>query len=156
MIVVSDTSPISYLVLIGQATILSNLYTCVAVPPAVAGELTHPYALRSVRRWATSFPGWLEIVTPKQPLVLPCLDAGEEAAIALAIEMSAYLVLIDDRAGRREALRRGLEVAGTLSILDDADEAGLLKFDEAVAKLKETSFRISQRVLAEIMRKRQM
>lgn len=70
--------------------------------------------------------------------------------------MSAYLVLIDDRAGRREALRRGLEVAGTLSILDDADEAGLLKFDEAVAKLKETSFRISQRVLAEIMRKRQM
>jgi predicted nucleic acid-binding protein len=45
--------------------------------------------------------------------------------------MGADVVLIDDLAGRKEATRRGLKVAGTLSVLDDADQSGLVKFDEA-------------------------
>jgi predicted nucleic acid-binding protein len=93
-------------------------------------------------------------VAPKNPLKLANLDPGESQAIALAAEIGAGAVLIDDRAGRREALRRGLAVAGTLSGLDDADEAGLLKFDDAVARLRNTSFRLSSAVLNEIMRKR--
>jgi predicted nucleic acid-binding protein len=63
-------------------------------------------------------------------------------------------VLIDDQAGRREAMRNGLKVAGTLAVLDDADRAGLLDFDQAVGRLRQTTFRLSQAVLTEIARKR--
>ena len=72
----------------------------------------------------------------------------------LAIEAGADALLIDDQAGRKEAMRRGLAVAGTLAVLDDADEAGLLKFEDAVARLQGTTFRISRAVLSEIRRKR--
>lgn len=67
--------------------------------------------------------------------------------------MRADLVLIDERAGRQEAVRRGLK-AGTLSILDEADQAGFVSFDQAVAELRETSFRIFQAVVSEIKQKR--
>jgi len=64
------------------------------------------------------------------------------------------VLLIDDLAGRREAARRGLRVVGTLSVLDEADQAGFVNFDVAVASLRQTSFRVSQAVLAEIEERR--
>ena len=68
--------------------------------------------------------------------------------------MHAEVLLIDEQAGRQEAVRRGLKVAGTLSVLDEADQVGLVSFDQAVAQLRKTSFRVSQAVISEIMRKR--
>ena len=59
--------------------------------------------------------------------------------------MSAEVLLIDEQAGRQEATRRGLKVAGTLSVLDEADQAGFVNFDEAVARLRQTSFRLGFR-----------
>jgi predicted nucleic acid-binding protein len=79
---------------------------------------------------------------------------GETEAIALATEVHADVVLIDEQAGRQEAVLRGLKVAGTLSVLDEADQAGLVIFDDAIAKLRKTSFRVSQAVLSEIRQKR--
>ncbi|MGP8247745.1 MAG: DUF3368 domain-containing protein [Bryobacteraceae bacterium] len=57
-------------------------------------------------------------------------------------------------AGRQEATGRGLKVAGTLSVLDEADQAGFVNFNQAVAELRKTSFRVSQAVLSEIKQKR--
>ena len=68
--------------------------------------------------------------------------------------MHAEVLLMDEQAGRQEAVRRGLRVAGTLSALDEADQAGLVNFDQAVAQLRKTSFRVSQAVVSEIMQKR--
>jgi predicted nucleic acid-binding protein len=154
MIVVADTSPINYLIQIEQISVLMRLYGRVLVPPAVFHELTHPAAPPEVREWAAVHPAWLEIVKPETSLALAHLDPGESEAIALAIQINADVVLIDDRAGRHEATRQGLNVAGTLSVLDDADQAGLLRFDDTVALLRKTSFRVSEAVLAEIMGKR--
>lgn len=154
MIVVADTSPINYLVLIGQIGLLKQLYTRTLIPSAVLAELKHPVAPKPVRDWAANVPPWLEILNPKTRIVLPQLDAGESEAIALAIEVRAEVVLMDDHAGRQEAVRRGLRVAGTLSVLDEADHAGLLIFDDVVAELRKTSFRLSPVVLSEIRQKR--
>ena len=153
MVVVADTSPINYLVLIAQIDILAALYGRVLIPPAVLEELCHPLAPKPVQEWAANVPAWLEIGHPRITLVLPKLDKGETEAISLAAELHASALLIDEYAGRQEALRRGLKVAGTLSVLDEADQAGLLKFDDAVAALRKTSFRISQEVLAAIRQK---
>jgi len=68
--------------------------------------------------------------------------------------MHAALLLIDEQAGRQEAARRGLKVAGTLSALDEADRAGFVNFDAAVASLRQTSFRVSEAVLFEIKKRR--
>jgi len=68
--------------------------------------------------------------------------------------MHAEVLLIDEHAGRQEAVRRGLRVAGTLSVLDEADQAGLVSFDQAITQLRKTSFRVSQAVISEIIQKR--
>jgi predicted nucleic acid-binding protein len=154
MVVVADTSPINYLVLIAQIELLPRLYTRILIPPAVLAELKHPLAPKPVREWAGKAPPWLQLQRPKSSLNLPLLDPGESEAIALATEVHAQVVLIDEQAGRQEALRRGLKVAGTLSILDEADQAGLVVFDDALAQLQKTSFRVSQAVLSEIRQKR--
>jgi predicted nucleic acid-binding protein len=154
MVVVADTSPINYLVLIDQIAILPRLYARVLIPPAVFDELTQPAAPVLVRGWTERHPSWLEVMSPKNTLALAQLDLGESQAIALAGELGVGVVLIDELAGRQEAKRRGLRVAGTLSVLDDADRAGLLKFDEVIPRLRKTSFRVSQAVLAEIAQKR--
>lgn len=117
-------------------------------------ELRHPLAPEPVRDWATNGPVWVEILSPKSTITLGQLDLGESEAIALAAEMHADVVLMDEQAGRQEAVRRGLRVAGTLSILDEAEQAGLVNFEGAVAELQKTSFRVSQTVLAEIREKR--
>lgn len=64
------------------------------------------------------------------------------------------MLIIDEMAGRQEATRRGLKVAGTLSVLDEADQAGLADFGAAVARLRQTSFRVSASVLAAIEERR--
>lgn len=154
MVIVADTSPINYLVLIDHIGVLPRLYTRVLIPPAVLDELTRPAAPSPVREWTERRPSWLEVMSPRTAVALTRLDLGESQAIALASELGGAVVLIDELAGRQEATRRGLKVAGTLSVLDDADRAGLVKFDEAIARLGKTSFRVSQAVLAEIERKR--
>ena len=154
MVVVADTSPINYLVLIAQIDLLKQLYARILIPPAVLAELKHPVAPTPVREWADNPPEWVEVLSPKSSLVLAQLDLGESEAIALATEVDAEVVLIDEQAGRQEALRRGLKVAGTLSVLDEADQAGLVVFDNVIAELRKTSFRVSQAVLSEIREKR--
>ena len=153
MVVVADTCPINYLILIAQIDLIKQLYTRILIPPAVLAELKHPVAPKPVRDWADSAPEWVKILSPKSRLILAQLDLGETEAIALATEVHAEVVLIDEQAGRQEAVRRGLKVAGTLSVLDEADQAGLVIFD-AIAELRKTSFRVSQAVLSEIRGKR--
>ena len=116
-------------------------------------ELKHPLAPKPVQDWAFKAPRWVEVLSHKCTLVLGPLDPGE-SEVALAAEVHADVVLMDEQAGRQEAVRRGLRVARTLSVLDEAEQAGLVNFDDAVAELQKTSFRVSQAVLSEIKVKR--
>ena len=110
MIVIADTSPINYLVCIGSADLLPQLYGRVLVPPSVCGELRHPHAPEVVRSWIAHPPTWFEIVAPKQTpdsaLIETDLDPGERDAILLAQELGADQLIMDDLDGRREAGRR--------------------------------------------------
>jgi predicted nucleic acid-binding protein len=149
-LVVADTSPLNYLVLIGQIEILPALFEKVFVPQIVQHELLHDEAPESVRRWIADPPSWLEIA-PKgndsDDPDLQRLDDGERAAILLAIKMGADLLLIDDRDGVNIARSRGFAVTGTLGILDLAAGRGLIRLSDAVGRLKNTSFRCHPNVL---------
>ena len=66
MIVIADTGPINYLILIGEIEILATLYDRVAIPRSVCQELGRPRAPEAVRAWITLPPSWLETLSPSR------------------------------------------------------------------------------------------
>ena len=113
MIVVSDTSPLNYLVLIEQVQVLPVLFGRVIVPPAVMGELQHAGAPDIVRAWAASPPPWLEIRSPATMEPLLGVGTGEAQAIRLAQELRADAVLIGERQAATPPLGRATTLQGS-------------------------------------------
>lgn len=142
MIVVADTTPLHYLVILDHADVLQKLFGQIVVPEAVCRELQAANTPDKVKRWMERPPAWLEVrqVRVLQDPRLQNLDAGEREAIALAEALRADAIILDDRAARREAERRKLRVIGTLRILDDAAEAKLLDLPETLQRLRGTGF----------------
>jgi predicted nucleic acid-binding protein len=149
MIAVSDTSPICYLILIGQVDLLHELFDQLAVPRAVVAELLHEDAPQTVRAWAARLPSWISVrENPSGPSVaLEKLQLGEWCAILLAEAIQADIILLDEKSARRFAAARGLRVTGTLGVLGEAAVRGLVDFTLAVKRLRETNFRYSAALL---------
>jgi uncharacterized protein len=126
-VVVSDTSPLRALQHLGHLDWLHELFGHVFLPPAVAAELRCPPATYA----SIEVSGWphLEVRAPRNAARVTELqvelDPGEAEAIALAEELRADVVLIDELAGRDVAIRCGLTVVGTLGLLLEAKRLGL-------------------------------
>lgn len=153
-IVISDTSPLRYLVLIDQAEVLPSLYTEIFIPEAVAGELRHAATPADVRHWIEHAPSWMRIVRPvgvDDNVSIEGLDLGERDAILLALQLKADLILMDEREGVDEARRLGLMVTGTLGVLDRAAERGLIELAPVIARLRKTNFRIDPVLLQRLL-----
>jgi predicted nucleic acid-binding protein len=82
---------------------------------------------------------------------MPRLGRGEQDAIALAGELRADLVLMDDKDGRIEAERLGLTVVGTLGVLERAAERGLLDLPTALTHLQATNFYVDAALIEEAL-----
>lgn len=130
MIVVSNTSPLTNLAAIGEFGLLQQLYGTVAIAEAVWEELNE-----GGNRW----PGSQEAETASWILRHPNsdnrklvevlrrdLDRGEAESIALAGDLNADLLLMDEREGRRAAMRLDLPVIGVLGVLLDAKQNGYI------------------------------
>ena len=150
-LVVADTGPLNYLVLIEAVDVLPRLFEQVLVPAAVYDELTHADAPGPVHAFIAQKPLWLEVRPNPNDSVddatESALDEGERAAIALATSVGADLILMDDRAGVAVAYRLGLTVTGTLGVLDLAARRGLIDLATAFAKLKATNFRYPPQIM---------
>jgi len=154
MLVVADTSPLHYLVLIQQEAILPALYDRVAIPPAVVADLQQSRTPHLVRAWVAHRPVWLEIHRPREALdarQFPRLGAGEREAIAFARELQEPLLLIDDADGRAEAERQALAATGTLGILETAAIHGLVDLPGALARLQATTFRARPELFQDLL-----
>jgi predicted nucleic acid-binding protein len=150
-LVIADTGPINYLLLIGYIDVLQALFEKVILPAAVRTELSNPDSPDIVRHWTAAPPQWVEIHRARGPDAVSGLGAGETEAITLAVELHADLVLMDDRRGVRAARDKGFEVTGTLGILALAGKHGILNLAEAFDRLKQTSFRYPQNVMDEFL-----
>lgn len=103
-----------------------------------------------MRNWIANPPSWVEVRHAANPLpgsLLDDLGAGETAALTLAAELHADLVLIDDRRAVTAAREMGITVTGTMGLLARASKAGLIDLAEAFAHLKLTNFRYRQETL---------
>ncbi len=147
MIVVADSSPLHYLILLGEMDLLPRLYSEVTIPAAVADELTTVGAPPEVSAWMSRPPSWIRVAVVAAEdveTVSDALDPGERAAIALAETLGADLLLIDETAGRAEARRRHIRVTGTLGVLRTAAEKELVNVPDLLRRLKATNFYIDE------------
>jgi predicted nucleic acid-binding protein len=155
VIAVSDTSVISYLVIIEEMDLLPRLFGRVLIPQAVLEELNDPRSPLSLRAWMHSPPDWLEICEAPQPspadLRLDLLDAGEREAIILALQRKADWILLDERAARQEAQQRGLSVMGLIGILNEAATRGWINVAASVERLRQTRFRATPQLFKELL-----
>jgi predicted nucleic acid-binding protein len=151
--IVSDTTPLNYLVLIEAVEILPNLYQRVLIPPAVRTELAHANTPDIVRAWISQPPSWLQVVSLKRSAHPgpSHLDAGEREAISLASANQADLLLMDERNGVDMARRRGLRVIGTLAALDIAATRGLIDLRTMFDRLGKTTFRSPLQLMAKML-----
>ena len=148
MIVVCDASPIIALAAVSRLELLRDMYVDVFMPRAVHAEIFvgpgGPEIIAGAPWLVTRDAHDAAVVAELQVQV----DPGEAEAIALAIELAADLLLIDDRKGRLVAVSRNLPVVGVVGILLEARERGL------IARLRPTlddlrrlaAFRLSDRV----------
>lgn len=148
MIVVSDASPLIGLSAVGHLDLLRRLYDQVTVPEAVFSEVTEPESGRPGAE-AVSEADWIRSRPAADHALIDDLqaevDAGEAEAIALAVEVDADVLLIDERRGRALAARMGLERIGVLGVLVEAKRKDFLPAVEPVLEdlVSEAGFRIS-------------
>jgi predicted nucleic acid-binding protein len=142
-VVVSDTSPLHYLILCSAQSVLPALFQMVVIPPTVFRELQQPNTPAPVRAWVSMLPEWVMVQTPKSINLILDVDAGELEAICLAKEIKAAAVLMDDLAGRKAALGCGLAVVGTIGLLEQAAAQGLLDLPQVMQTLSGTNARLN-------------
>ena len=153
MIVVSNTSPICYLVLIEAVDLLPQLYGEVVIPQAVRDELGAPGSPLVLRQWIENPPVWLKVESVPTSIdeSLKDLDKGEREAILLAQTEKANLIILDEQRARAIATNRGLTVIGILGVLYQAALQDLVNLFEAIERLKTTNFRVSTKLLESLL-----
>ena len=158
MIIISDTSIITNLAAIQYLQLLPQLYDQVTIPEAVYRELTEidppvPGTLE------VQIAPWLEVRQVFDRSVIERLqievklDLGESEAIALALELNADLLLIDERRGRAEADRLGVRITGLLGILVEAKRKNLIAALKPLmdAMIAMSNFRVSSDLYNQIL-----
>jgi len=158
VIIISDTSIITNLAAIQYLQLLPQLYDRVTIPEAVYRELTEidppvPGTLQ------VQIAPWLEVRQVFDRSVIERLqievklDLGESEAIALALELNADLLLIDERRGRAEADRLGVRITGLLGILVEAKRKNLIAAVKPLmdAMIAMSNFRVSSDLYNQIL-----
>jgi predicted nucleic acid-binding protein len=154
--VVSNTTPISNLLRIGQLPLLERLFGRILIPSQVAAELTRGQPILGTWHEAPGAASITVIEVKTSPFLHQLesrLDAGEAAAIALANERGAALCLMDEVEGRQVAAYHGLRVVGTLGILLEAKRLGHISgVEPLVRELEAANFRISPTLRDHVLR----
>lgn len=144
MIIVSDTTPLHYLILIKRHELLAALFGAIIIPEAVFAEMSHEKTPAEVKEWIADLPSWAQIkrASAANSEVVKNLGRGETEAIALALEEKADALLMDDHKAIRQARKNNLIVITTLGILELASIKGLIDLSEVLDELARTSFRL--------------
>lgn len=154
-VVIVNTTPIIALASLGQLDLLQCLYGQVVIPPAVQSE-----ALRGGTKGVGSpdvqKANWISVIPladPRRADLLSDLDRGEAEVIALAQELRADVVVIDERLARKYARRLNLKLTGTLGILLQAKQRGYVTaVKPLIERLVQGGIRLGDDVIAEALR----
>jgi predicted nucleic acid-binding protein len=153
-VVIVNTTPIIALALIEQLDLLPRLYGRVVIPPAVQTEVLQGGA-QGIGVTEIQTANWIRVIAltdPRRADSLPDLDRGEAQVIALAQELRADLVVIDERLARKYARRLKLKLTGTLGVLLRAKQVGFVQaIKPLVEQLVQGGIRLGEDVIAEAL-----
>jgi hypothetical protein len=153
-LVAANTTPIIALSLIGELDLLRLLYDQVVVPSAVEAEVLAG-GRDGLGRSDLQQASWLRVASlqdPRRADLLADLDRGEAEVLALAQEMNADLVIIDERLARLHAKRVGLTLTGTLGVLLRAKQLGHVKaVAPLIHRLRQGGIHLSDLLVAEVL-----
>jgi len=149
--VVSNTGPLIALASIGQISLLQSLFGTILIPPAVRAETQDEVTTKALAE-----ADWIVIHAVQDLLAIKLLqeelDAGESEAIVLAQEITADLILIDERAATRKARSIGLQTIGTLGVLLMAKQEGLpIVVSQLLNDLRNTGFHMSNNLYHQVL-----
>ncbi len=146
--VVCDTGPVNYLIQIDSIEVL--------LPHACHLELSQPKAPVAVRKWASQLPGWMSPLesNPDTGVSIAGLSHADTEVLVRAVERKA-VVLMDDLSGRNHAKSMGLQVIGTLGVVELAARRQLLSLSEAISRLQRTNIRISEDLYRKVIERNQ-
>lgn len=151
--VVSNTTPIISLLKLNKLEILKDLYGQIYIPLAVYQEIEVGKSKGYYQDLLQV--DWIlisKVVNGQTVTSFPDLDAGEAEAVVLALEISADLIILDERLGRFHAKHEGLNVTGTIGILIKAKKQGLIKeLKSLLTELTEKEVWISNKLKREIL-----
>ncbi|HWB62763.1 MAG TPA: DUF3368 domain-containing protein [Chitinophagales bacterium] len=144
--IIADTSCLILLDKIEELHLLKALFGTITTTKEVAAEFGLP------------LPSWFSIIEPGdknyQTIIGASVDLGEASAIALALELPDSLLIIDDLKGRRFATQLGIKITGTIGVIIDAKQAGIIAaVKPLLAKMKNTNFRLSEELEKMILEK---
>ena len=150
MIIVADSTALIYLAAISKFDLLQALYGQILIPTAVYEEV----ATQGAGRWGSSETAaatWIDYRPVADPAKLlgvpPRLNGGEKEVIALAEEVHADLVIMDEARGRQELIKRGITFMGTVGVLMVAKQRGLIaELKPELDQLRVHGFHLSERV----------
>ena len=109
------------------------------LPASVHAELQHRAAPEAVRAWAAAPPAWVEIRATMPPVEANDISPADRDVIALAKEVRAAILLMDDKQARRCAASFGLAAIGTVGLLEVAAMRELVSLPNALERLRGTS-----------------
>lgn len=143
-VIISDTSTLILFQKIKQLEILHLVYGELITTPEIEDE------------FGDELPNWIQVkpVTDRkyQDFIATQVDIGEASAIALAQEFKEVLLLIDDLKARKLATQLDLKITGALGILHKAKQLGIIKkIKPFIDKILETNFRISDKIIDELL-----
>ena len=143
--IISDTSCLILFSKIGELSLLQKLFGEIIITQIVATEFNK------------ELPNWIIVQNPidieNQTVLSSSLDRGEASSIALAMERKDCRLIIDEQKGRRIARQLGLTITGTLGVLVEAKQKGLiLMLKPVLDRIKQTDFRLSERLIQEILK----
>jgi uncharacterized protein len=152
--VICNTSPLQYLHQIAHLSLLESLAGRVLVPEGVLGELQQG-VLQGINLPDITALSWIEIRTVPAlsgAVLTPDLGPGETQVLAIGLQSTDPLLILDDAHARRAALKLGLPIRGTLGILLDAKQAGLIAaVRPLIERLQTLGFRLSDATLAAVL-----
>jgi predicted nucleic acid-binding protein len=153
-VLISDTSPLNYLVLIDTVQVLPKLFGRVTIPESVLSELTSRHTPVQVREFFLALPDWIqvsEVHMPAKSLAGFDLHLGERDVLTLALTIADSLILMDETEGRRAARVIPRNVVGTLGVLRRAASSGLISLPPTMERLRSTNFRMSKKLQDEVL-----
>lgn len=158
MLIISDTTPIISLIKADKLYLLEKMFGNVIIPKAVYDELTvnEKYGKEIAELKEAIFIKVSKVENNASVNILrnvTGLDAGESEAIVLAEENDADLLLMDEHKGRQVAKKLGIRITGTIGILLQAFDEGMLTREDivnSIVVLKESNIRISDNLCKKV------